>query len=283
MKKSSLWTETGARLELVRGSQAGPWNWFFLPGGPGLGSEALLPLIEILSLPGMLWKLDLPGDGSNIQKDNARAISKWAKALEEAVSALENVVLVTHSRGGMFALAAPNLEPYLTGLVLMTSAPDMQWQKDLEKKIVHFPLPEADKEDLLYLQNPNNLQLKKCLVAGAPRMFASSDGLEKSADFFKQLPVNYEAWEWAKDHFDPTYEAKWVPKCPTLILSGKEDIAIPIQYFRAKKEYQQKNFLQKEIDKAGHFPWMDNPNEVKQVFKDFVAFLQQEEKSSLHR
>ena len=43
----------------------GPWNWLFVPGGPGVGSESLAGLVAAVRPPGTCWLVDLPGDGSN--------------------------------------------------------------------------------------------------------------------------------------------------------------------------------------------------------------------------
>jgi hypothetical protein len=48
-------------------SSAQDLNWIFIPGGPGLGSEALSGLTTLLSakIPGTIWHFDFPNDGSN--------------------------------------------------------------------------------------------------------------------------------------------------------------------------------------------------------------------------
>ncbi len=108
--KEYLWTASQARFQLVHASERRNFNWLFLPGGPGLGSESLFPLLNILELPGNMWRLDFPGDGSNTTSNNKKSFSKWHQALNEATRALSNVILVAHSKGGMFALASPELE-----------------------------------------------------------------------------------------------------------------------------------------------------------------------------
>jgi hypothetical protein len=65
MQKSYVWTKLKARLQLIRVTPTANFNWLFLAGGPGLGSESLNPLTQSLNLPGAMWNLDLPGDGSN--------------------------------------------------------------------------------------------------------------------------------------------------------------------------------------------------------------------------
>lgn len=272
-KNRPLWTRSGARLQLVRTSSHGKFHWLFLPGGPGLGSESLLPLLDILELPGNTWRLDLPGDGSNTMQDNKKAFSHWSQALIEAVSSLDNVVLVGHSRGGMFALSTPELQEKLAGLVLITSSPDMVWQNELESKLINYQIPEADEAGRKYEENPSNELLRDCVIAAAPRMFFTQEALKNGIEVLSNLPYNYESFQWTIEHFDPTYHAKWVPQMPTLILSGEKDIAIPIHHFKGKKEYQLRNIIMKEIPGAGHFPWIENPQAVVAAFSAFVKML----------
>jgi len=273
MSHPFLWTRLGARLELMR-TNPGLHHWIFLPGGPGLGSESLFPLIDILTLPGNMWRVDLPGDGSNTTGNNAASFRYWSEALVEAVEALSNVVLVAHSRGGMFALATPELEKKLKGLVLMTTAPDMGWQKDLESIIPNYPLPEADIADENYRKNPSNALLRECVLTAAPRMFFTDEGLKKGLEFLSHLPYNHTVFQWAEEHFDPVYQSKWIPEIPTLILSGEKDIAIPIRHFQDKPAYHRKNILMREIPGAGHFPWIENPHAVMRAFQEFSEKLQ---------
>ena len=130
MKQGTFWTRSGARLQRVHQNSNSQYNWLFLPGGPGLGSESLSDLIKILSLPGAIWYLDLPEDGSNTTDDKF-SFSNWSISLIEATKALDQVILVAHSSGGMFALATPELEDNLLGLVLMDSSPNASWQNFL--------------------------------------------------------------------------------------------------------------------------------------------------------
>jgi pimeloyl-ACP methyl ester carboxylesterase len=111
---SYLRAKLESRLKRVRSSGKKKLNWIFLPGGPGLGSETIAPLTSILKLPGTIWHLDLPGDGSNLRG----SFKNWKPALLEAVQALDNVILVGHSTGGMLALATPELQYLLKGLIL---------------------------------------------------------------------------------------------------------------------------------------------------------------------
>jgi pimeloyl-ACP methyl ester carboxylesterase len=93
-------TRSGVRLRLAA-SGAGQWNWLFVPGGPGLGSQSLQDLVRVVMVPGTAWLVDLPGDGSNRDLPDIPApYARWPDVLVEAAQALQNVVMVGHSTGG---------------------------------------------------------------------------------------------------------------------------------------------------------------------------------------
>ena len=79
MKKRYLWTKLKARLKFVSANGEASYNWIFLPGGPGLGSEYLTTLTKPLHLPGTIWLLDLPGDGSNTTTNDVEYFVHWSK------------------------------------------------------------------------------------------------------------------------------------------------------------------------------------------------------------
>lgn len=274
MMKNYLWTKSRARLQFVKTGSGHPLNWLFLPGGPGLGSESLSGLVRGLELPGTLWLLDLPGDGSNTTDDNVGAFAKWPEALLEAVSALDNVVFAGHSTGGMFAQAEPQLESRLLGLVLMDSAPDASWrQTHLPQMFAGEPIPELDALGSSYSQNPSDDLLKKMTVASAPYFFAP-ECLKQGISLFESLPYNHEICDWAGQNFDETYKAQWIPKeLPTLVLSGALDRMTPLELFSKRAAYQRENIMFREIENAGHFPWIENPRAVAAAYTEYLQLF----------
>lgn len=122
--KQYLWTLAGGRLQFESSYKNYGLNWLFLPGGPGLGSEVLVNLTQLLKnhIPGSIWHFDLPNDGSNVLKD--QSAYSWRAAIIQAVCSLENVILVAHSTLAMFVQTIPELEQFLHGLVLIGTAPD---------------------------------------------------------------------------------------------------------------------------------------------------------------
>lgn len=248
-------------------------NWLFLPGGPGLGSESLNGLAEILYLPGNVWHVDFPGDGSNTTKDDIEHFAHWSQALIEVTSALANVILVAHSSGGMFALATPALENILIGLVLMDSAPNALWQRFFAQYVKENPLIEAEKLQILYNNDPSNETLKKLTIACAP-YFSTKISLHRIMHLLESLPFNYKTHLWAEKNFDQTYQAQWIPKTlPTLIFAGEQDHITPLKLFIESDDFKRSNILIREIKNGSHFPWLDNPTQVKEIFKEFCQKL----------
>lgn len=273
--KNKIWTDSKARLTKLHSDNNSKYNWLFLPGGPGLGSESLRDLTEILHLPGTLWHVDFPGDGSNFPE---MSFMNWRKALIEACNELDNVILVAHSSGGMFALATPELEKSIIGLVLMDSAPNKGWLKFYIKYVNAHPLLEAQKLQKLYEEIPSNELLKELTIACAP-YFSTIKSLSRIIALFNTLPFNYKSHLWAEENFDRTYEAQWIPKkIPTLILGGDQDHLTPLTLFSELKKFNRRNVIIREIKNASHFPWMDNPEQIKQAFSEYCQLLISQEK-----
>ena len=106
-------TPSKARLRWISGDSTSDYHWLFLPGGPGLGSESLFDLVNILHLPGTLWYADLPGDGSNLTEDDEKSFSQWSTGLLELVSQFDKVVLVAQSAVILFFEKVAFIEYFL--------------------------------------------------------------------------------------------------------------------------------------------------------------------------
>jgi pimeloyl-ACP methyl ester carboxylesterase len=275
--KDCLWTKSCARLHCVKHDKNSSLNWIFLPGGPGLGSESLSKLTGILQskslrMPGSLWHLDLPGDGSNTSFTTQESFQNWPLALVESVQQFKHVILVAHSTGGMYILSTPKIEPFLEGLILLDSAPDARWQASFAELAQKHPLPNAEILQKQFQSNPNNDTLKALTIASSPYLFTEK-GLEEGTKMLECLPYNYEAYKWSHENFDRTYEAKWIPqKIPTLIIAGENDLVTPLHLFSQSKVFCRDNILLQSIHNAGHFPWIDNPEEVAAAFQMYCQW-----------
>ncbi|MEI9890722.1 MAG: alpha/beta hydrolase, partial [Caulobacteraceae bacterium] len=205
----------------MRSRRRGPLNWLLLPGGPGIGSESLHDLADAMDVPGAVWMVDLPGDGSN--KAAGNPFGKWPHVLVEAAQALRNCIYVGHSTGGMYLLATPAVEAHIVGLALLSSAPDSGWRSQYETTIRRHPLPLVDAALAAYDRNRSDARLRDVAVASAPWNFPPSS-LHVGRVLLSRMPYNADAVDWSDRNFDNSYSAAWWPaKLPVLIMAGDED------------------------------------------------------------
>lgn len=270
MSTSEFFTSSGVRLR-KHFAHAGSPNWLFLPGGPGIGSESLVSLMEVLDVPGTLWGVDLPGDGSNVDAPGAPedSFSVWPYALVEAAQALPNVVFVGHSTGGMYLLSCPELESILTAMVLVSTAPNASWHPRFVEMVQQHPLPEVDRTSAIYDKERTPERLRDVAVASAEWNFGPHR-LEAGRELLRSMPYRPEAVDWSDANFDHTYVAQWWPaSLPTLIVSGTDDRIVD-QSLWDRREYEGANVLRRKIGGGAHFPWIEEPEAVNAAFRDLV-------------
>ena len=273
MTEDHFYTPSGVRLrrQLMRD---GPLNWLLLPGGPGIGSESLTELADALEVPGTIWLVDLPGDGSNRNAPGAGAdpFARWPQVVVEAAQALPNVIFVGHSTGGMYLLATPELEQHVVGLALLDTAPDARWHQHFLEMTRRHPLAAVDAASAIYEADRRDEHIAAIAVASAewnftPRM------LDKGRELLVRMPYNSAAVDWSDRHFDHTYAAAWWPgSIPVLVLAGADD-RIVWQGGWEDSHFQGPNVLFRSIPEAGHFPWIENPSAVAQAFAELVLRL----------
>ncbi|MFC6599860.1 alpha/beta hydrolase [Kitasatospora paranensis] len=253
----------------------GRWNWLLVPGGPGLGSESLRGLAVAAGLPGSVWLVDLPGDGSNRAGPRipARPYSRWPDVLAEAARELDDVVMVGHSTGGMFLLSVPELEQELAGMALVGSAPHAGWRPHFARWAETHPIPAVETAAQAYAAGPDDRTLRALTLAAAPWSF-TPDGLAEGRALLAELPYCQSAVAWADAHFDEDYRAGWAPRTlPTLVVGGALDRVVDQGVWHDAGDFDRPNVLRRTIERAGHFPWIENPAAVREAFADLTAML----------
>jgi pimeloyl-ACP methyl ester carboxylesterase len=257
-------TLSGVRMRR-HSDRTGPLNWLLLPGGPGIGSESLHELADCLEVPGAVWLIDLPGDGSNTTPGSPFA--KWPHVLIEAARAVPNPVYVGHSTGGMYLLDTPALRGHVRAIALLDTAPDASWHPAYVQMTKENPLPDFDVALAAYTDEPTVANLTDLVLASAPWNFTSI-GLDKGRAMLARMPYNREAVEWSDANFDHSYKARWWPEAPVLRLWGEDD-RIVSQSAWSNPRFDTPNVLTRCIPDAGHFPWIENPQAVGQAFREF--------------
>lgn len=267
----TLFTPSGVRLR-QHSVRSGPLNWLLLPGGPGLGSESLEELASALTVPGAIWSVDLPEDGSNRCPPGSITplFSNWPNVVIEAAQALPNVVFAGHSTGGMYLLSIPELAPHILGLALLDTAPDASWHPRFVAMAGAHPLPAVDRASAVYEAERCDENLASIAVAAADWNFTHA-GLAAGRELMARLPYNRAAVEWSDANFDHVYIAKWWPcALPVLILAGSED-RIVSQEGWDQARFKTANVWTRIIPGGGHFPWIENPSAVDAAFNELAT------------
>lgn len=104
----------------------------FLPGIPGLSSEYFTPLARILRLPTNVWRIDLPGNGRNID-NRFKKFDTWLNGFPRVLQRFDRPILISHSFGGMISLMLPQIERSISGMILLNTGPSLP--KDLKIEI----------------------------------------------------------------------------------------------------------------------------------------------------
>lgn len=247
-------------------------NWLFLPGGPGADSSYLKSLIAELNLPGNVWLIDMPGNGNNDVK-KPYDYNSWIAIFPQVVTQFENPVLVGHSFGGMFPLLFPEMEKCLAGFVILNSAPSF-WLEEAAKYGKQFNLPDLTKQMQEFRSNPTAETFKAALAACVPYYFPKHT-LEKGRELLINVAFPFEAAVWWQRYvLETNFTAKWIPKkVPTMIIGGKYDCVTPFSLFANDKRFKRKNIELCYLQDEGHFPWVENPKAVSDLFTKFIRRL----------
>ena len=266
-------TPSGVRLRL-HSARPGELDWLLLPGGPGIGSESLEELAAALTVPGTIWLVDLPGDGSNRNPPGASEdpFAAWPQVLIEAARAVANPVYVGHSTGGMYLLATPALDGLVRGIALLDTAPDCSWHAQYVAMTEQHPLPAVEAATAIYAADPCDANVAALAVASAEWNFTRA-GIDAGRALLARMPYNSAAVDWSEHNFDHVYRAAWWPRAiPVLVLAGAED-RIVSQGGWDDARFHTPNALFRSAPAAGHFPWIDNPAAVQAAFAELAGAL----------
>lgn len=268
-----LYDSYHVRYELYQTNGDKNYNWLFFPGGPGADSGYLHSLIDELQLPGNVWLIDFPGNGSNIDDATTDNFDFWFELFPYIIKQFDNPVVVGHSFGGMLSLLYPKLENYLKGCIILNSSPAL-WLEEAVTYSKQFDLPDLTNDMQTFIQNPNQETFNAALDACTPYYFPKKT-LEKGKKLLSQIPFQYRAAVWGQiKAVEGKLLAKWVPQqVPTLIVGGKYDCICPFSLFLNDKRFQRNNIKLLFIENGGHFPWIENPNAIREAFEEFSSRL----------
>lgn len=266
-----FYDKNNIRYNLVSTNYGKPFNWLFIPGGPGCDSSYFLTLTKLLKCPGNSWLIDFPGNGSHdIQKDG---FDSWLSIFIPMVKQFQNPIIVGHSFGGMLPLLFSELEDILRGFIILNSAPCL-WLEEAAKFAKTHNLPDLSKEMQEFTANPNQDSFKKALAACTPYYFPPKT-LESGRKLLQSLPFAIEpaVW-WQRKAIEISYNASWIPKAvPTLIVGGEFDAIVPFYLFTKDQRFNRSNIKKILIKNAGHLPWLEEADKVKMTIEEFTNHL----------
>lgn len=261
------------RYELHQTNEGKNYNWLFFPGGPGGDSCYLRSLIDELQLPGNVWLIDLPGNGSNTNSSYSDNYDFWFELFPRIVKQFDNPIVVGHSFGGMLPMLYPELEDTLKGCVILNSSPAL-WLEEAVAYSKQFDLPDLTEDMQAFIQNPNQETFDAALSACMPYYFPK-ETLEKGRQLLSQVPFQYRPAVWGQvKAIEGKLLAKWVPQqVPTLIIGAKYDCICPFSLFKKDQRFHRKNIKLLFIENAGHCPWVENPEAIREAFQEFSSQL----------
>lgn len=215
---------------------------------------------------GMIWKdiadkldanlklisLDLPGFGLSRLSKKAFSVSDYAEVVAHFIKKinLENVILVGHSFGGRIGIKLASSYPeLLEKLVLVDSAGLILDQKKIERqrKLAKFAKP---------FFRPKFMQgLRKAIY----KRIGSEDYLAtpEIQETYKKV---------IGEDLRPDLSKI---KVETLLFWGADDKETPIQYAEIMNK-EIKNSQKVIVREAGHFSFLDQPQEFAETLKDFI-------------
>lgn len=261
----------GYRINQLSNNASG-YTWLFLPGGPGLGSEYLIDFCKTLQLPGSIYVLDFPMDGTNINGN--LDFAEWRKGLIDLLTNFQNTILVTHSFSGMFALSMPEIENYLTGMVLMNTTTKNSFFEHVAKMHALHQLPDLVPAASAYHLNPSNETYKSFWETYKYYCFTQEE-MSQGEEMMKLFAYNNAAYHYAITHFYADYESKFSSsQLPIMTITSADDYVCPPDIFISDKNFQSNNILNKIIPEAGHCPWVMHFNAVQAAFNEYIAKIE---------
>lgn len=268
----TIYDEQNIRYRLYNrpsGFQKSGINWLFTPGGPGADSSYLKSLADCLDVPGNIWLVDLPGNGSHVV-EASYPLEAWFKIFPTMVTHFENPILVGHSFGAQFPLLFPELEHSLKGFVILNSCPSL-WSDEAVEYGKQFHLPDLSQDMAAFVNSPNPETFQSALNACMPYYFPFFS-LEKGRALLADVPFRYEpaVW-WQKKAVEMNFSAKWVPQSvPTMIVGGLFDCITPFTIFQKDPRFKRDNIEMHLLEECGHMPWVEKPAKINELFKSFT-------------
>lgn len=250
-----------------------------LSGGPGDDCDYMLPVASEVARYAHAILLEQRGTGRSLPPRVNKTTINLTLYLEdfEALRAHLNVqrwTVIGHSAGGILAMDyAAAFPDRVDKIILLDTAPvAFQYLVAFQDNILNR-LSLADRDRLATLEK-----------ADSPQSRAEVAKLEAKGLFFdrklgEQLAGELSsAWHADVGHLlgpeitAPGYDLRPKVKSfdgPVLVLNGRQDPMDPLMAYETSAAFRHSTL--KFIDRAGHFPWFDQPKEFDTVIGNFLV------------
>lgn len=241
------------------------FNWVFIPGGPGLGSEYLIDLLTgPMKLEGNVYILTLPKYCEKINDRNF--LINLEEDINQILIELENVILVGHSFGGMLLQSINLHNNQYDKVILLCSSPSLDCFKIAEKSYNDFNEYEKDsifQSQESYFKNKNNINFKSLFKSWAP-YYTSRNDFNSYLKMINECSFDFRLYEWGNRFFNNFFASNQrIPK-KTIVISAEYDKICPPSLFNDYVEQLEDfNILPTSL----HFPWIKNSDLLMEVFK----------------
>lgn len=147
------------------------------------------------------------------------------------------------------------------------------WIDNALKKAKQKNLPSFASEMAAFLANKNAETFRKARSVFVYYYF-TPEMLQRGKEILFRGEFNFHAMNWwlskaSSINFDDIL----IPSIPTLIIGGSEDCAVPFEGYLEDERFQKPNIMMREIEGGSHFPWLEKPGEIKELFHEYVKFV----------
>lgn len=242
-------------LELIRkGSE--PSSLIFFPGGPGVSWHCFEKIISSLNVKSSIYGINY----GEISNDEPTYFDELRFELILLLHRLPNPVLITHSFSTMLVLTIPRL-PSLKGLILISPAIDNTYLIDLPQRLKKYTDFDATNVAASFWINPSDEGYGGYFKTLLP-FYVRSEYIEEGLNMLNQCQFSYLPYALFVQHFAPSFTQSYSPTFPTLVIAGDDDHICPPDLFKDSDLFKPKNIQTQVIPGAGHFPWIDHPQET---------------------
>ncbi len=223
--------------------------------GWGGSSDSWTQVQKVLSLRYKTICPDLPGFGKSDSPDDPWNVSdylKWTIAFLDHLK-IKNVYLIAHSFGGRIAIKMSATKPKKVSKMILCSPAGVLGKTDAKNRIIKFAVKTGKR--FFFSDSLKNLSRKIVYLLLRRRDYVKVKGVMKET--FRRV---------IEEDLSP-YLKKI--KAKTLIIWGKKDRMVPVKqsHFFNKKI---KNSELKVLPKRGHSPHLEEPEELVELFINFL-------------